>query len=286
MKVGLSVPALLKFLGYESARAVISQFSQKEREDLAFEAAVGAFTEETTAQSVKLMGHHIAAYKLVARVGVNSAREKLQQNLDSRCVDTVLDRVTTMAVVDTDNNHAAKGKETYKDAQPAVIAHMLGYLPAEHGAKILLQFESVVANIAMVCEAAGLLEHLGEIFAALEPFKRDELLDEVATSCPELATRMQVHLCGIVNILDLDYHELADVLGGAAVEDIALALMAAEAPVQRRCIDAMNGLRGAMLEAHLESPVPVQLSEIDAASQRISCLVGNALDGRFAPSYV
>ena len=285
MKVGLSVPALLKFLGYEAARAVISQFSPKEREDLAFEAAIGAFTEEITAQSVKLMGQHIAAYKLVARIGVNSAREKLQQNLDSRCVDTVLDRVTTMAVVDTDNL-AAKGKETYKEAQPAEIAHMLGYLPADHGAKILLQFESVVANIAMVCEAAGLLEHLGEIFAVLEPFKRDELLDEVATSCPELATRMQVHLCGLVNILDLDYHELADVLGGAAVEDIALALMAAEAPVQRRCIDAMDGLRGAMLEAHLESPVPVQLSEIDAASQRISCLVGSALDARFAPSYV
>ena len=285
MKEGLSVPALLKFLGYDAARAVISQFSHREREELAFETAVGAFTEETTAQSVRVMGQHIAAYQLVARVGVISARAQLSEQFDTKCVDTVLDRVTTMAVVKPDNV-TAKSKEGFDSASPSVIAHMLGYLPADHGAKLLVRFESVVANIAMVCEAAGLLEHLGEIFAALEPLKRDELLDEVAMTCPELATRMQVHLCGLVNILDLDYHELADVLGGAAVEDIALALMAAEAPVQRRCIDAMDGLRGAMLEAHLESPVPVQVSEIDAAAQRISCLVGNALDSRFAPSYV
>ena len=285
MKDGLSVPALLKFLGYESARAVIAQFSPKEREQFAMEAARGEFSEEMTMRSVQLMGQHIAAYKLVARVGVTSARERLNQQYESACVDTVLDRVTTMAVLKPGEDSRDAGNET-KSEQPAVIAHMLGYLPAEHACKILLDHEGGIANIAMVCEAAGLLEHLGEIFAQLEPIKRDELLDEVATSCPELATRMQVHLCGLVNILELDYHELADVLGGAAVEDIALALMAAEAPVQQRCINAMDGLRGAMLEAQLESPAPVQLSEMDAAAQRISCLVGNALDARFAPSYV
>jgi len=288
MTDGFCVPALLQFLGHATARAVLANVPYREREQLAVEAVThrGSGSGQTE-RTVRTMGRHLMAYSLVATVGVTAARRKLLESFDASVVDGLLERVTTMGRLSSPAaERSTVDGGAFDSLAVGPMAHALAFLPAEHAAELLQRHAERVGALALASDAAGLFEHFGDCLATLEGLARDELLDGVAEADAELATRLQVHICGSVDLLDLEYDELAAVLGGAAVEDIALALMAADQPVRRRCLDVMGGVRGALVEAHIERPGPVQVGEIDAAAQRLSYLVGDVLDARLAPMYV
>ena len=272
MKDGLSIPALLSFLGYEAARGILANFSASDREKLAFEAARGGFSEEAGENAVECMGKHIAAYRLVGQVGVSAARRELGKQFGASSVDGILDRVSTVASLEQAEVCESDYGLPWGELDSFGLAHMIGYLPAEHAGQVLMEHCQSVASVALVCDAAGILEHLGEVLSTLDPVDREEMIDEIAFCEPELATRLQIHLCGLFDILDLDYKELARVLGGSAVEDIALALLEAEK------------VNGVALED--EQASGSSLAERPSRSSRSSPPVDSPKDFFLAPSYV
>ena len=186
--------ALLSYLGYEKARAVLCEMTRSER----FRLAIDVSTSSPDDTAVHSTIHTVYSHLEHGDGG---------DCTESWCSDS--DWVQEVCSL------------TDKD-----VARTISYLKASEAAMILERIPHRASYIAQECSRISTLDYFGTIVSELTPSFRDEILDIIAQTNFEIASQLQIRFNGFIDILDLEYDELSAMLGGGPVEEIASALIA------------------------------------------------------------
>ena len=190
-----STVALLNCLGYEKARAVLFEMNSVERFKLAFDAATTRLGDGDIESTIDVVFSHLSV----------GEQEHVSEQWCSDC-------------------NMPESLDQLSDAQ---LALLISYLTPNESGSLLNDNRQRCAGVAHSCRALGTLDHLGYSLSELSCDSRSEIIDLIAEKNVDIANQLQIRFNGLVDILELDYDELAAVLGGAPVEEIANALMAA-----------------------------------------------------------
>jgi hypothetical protein len=188
-----STVALLNCLGYEKARTVLFEMNPSERFKLAFDVATTALNDTDIDLTIDVVYSHLSH-------GEESV-------FPSPCCES-------------------QGRShNLQDLSNMQLASIVSYLtPAETGS-LLNDNRARCAAVAENCYHIGTLDHFGKSLSELEVESRSEIIDLIAEHNIDIANQLQIKFNGLIDLLELDYDELAAVLGGGPVEEIASALL-------------------------------------------------------------
>jgi len=189
-----STVALLNCLGYKKARTVLFEMNSAERFKLALDAATTRLYDGDIEDMIDVVFSHL------------SHREYEQFTSHWGCDRSVSDGLSGLT-----------------DMQ---VASVVSYLTPSESGELLENNRHRCGAIAENCYELGTLDHFGISLSELENESRSEIIDLIAERNVDIANQLQIKFNGLVDLLELDYDELAAVLGGAPVEEIASALLA------------------------------------------------------------
>lgn len=188
-----STVALLNCLGYEKARTVLFEMNPSERFKLAFDAATTALNDSDIDLTIDTVYSHLS-----------HGEEEFSSS--DWCHD--------------------QGCHNLHDLSNMQLASIVSYLtPAETGS-LLNDNRARCADVAENCYDLGTLDHFGMSLSELGTEARSDIIDLIAEKNVDIAHQLHIRFNGLVDLVELDYDELAAVLGGGPVEEIANALLA------------------------------------------------------------
>jgi len=187
--------ALLRCLGFEKARVVLLQMSKVERFKLALDTATTVVDDDDINSTIDTVYSNFSHSSNNCGIDLNWFAE---ESLDSR--------LASLSSIE--------------------LSRFISYITPAEAALIIDEKMNIVFQIARFCLDLGTLDHFAYSLAELDTDLRSEVIDTISRYDIELANHLQIRFNGLVDIIDLDYGELAAMLGGGPVEEIAGALLA------------------------------------------------------------
>lgn len=267
-------------------------------------------TIDTETVSTVMQEFHIELTSMVEAVtgGKETVKRVLNKTLDTETAKYILDTLNLeREVVPFKELTTVSPRilaQILRNEHPQTVALILGHLPSEKAAEMLMQLpeglkievtkrlatlDSIPEEILIDVDVAlqkqimamggtegrkvGGIATVAEILNATDRATEELVLTELEEENPQIAAKIRDLMFVFEDILDIDDKGIREMLKEINMQDLAMSLRSASSELKEKILSNMSERAGKMLEEDMEVMGPARVADIEAAQQRIVKIV-------------